>query len=103
MPIISTRIQARPKWARASARAPSTLSYQHDAGEEKSAMKHSWPRPLLQLGGFCALALVVLAGPAAAQPREIQISVVDGNFNSLSALPIGETLFVGVSGLVPDR
>ncbi|HEX6865358.1 MAG TPA: hypothetical protein VF414_21195, partial [Thermoanaerobaculia bacterium] len=70
-------------------------------------MKQSWPRPLLQLGGLCALAaalaLAALPGPAAAQTAGIQMSVVDGSSNPLSALPIGESLFVGVSGLKPDR
>lgn len=70
-------------------------------------MKHSWPHPLVRPGGLCALAaalaLAALPGPAAAQTKGIQISVVDGSANPLSALPIGESLFVGVSGLEPDR
>lgn len=73
-------------------------------------MKSSWLRPFLRRGGrscalAAALALAILPGPARAQddPSKIQISVVDGDAVPLSALPIGETLFAGVSGLEPDR
>ena len=96
---------------RLRALAPFTPVDQRHAGEEESAMKSSWLRPFLRRGGLScalaiALALAVLPGPARAQDepsQKIQISVVDGDAVPLSALPIGETLFVGVSGLEPDR